>query len=322
MNALRPFKPPDMRKLGSAEDFFANSWESCTLKDSQTIWAIPWQTDTRLFYYRPDMFDRAGITDHESVFADPSSLVKGLEKIQKSGVEIPVALVVQRNFNSVYEIASWVWGAGGHFMAPDGQSVVMNQPEALKGLHDYFSLRSFLGNIDRESTDPYEPYTSGRAAMTINGPHMFHEQRTLSPEMASKFRVALTPGIPFVGGTNLMVWKHTRQPRAAVELVNFLTRQEARYPYMPHNGLLPARISLLEELHASGDHLIDTCFNSLQVGQSLSNNRMWGYIEDKLFQILPTIWRELIENPDADLDEVIKRNIDFFVRRANLTLSH
>ena len=322
MNALRPFKPADMRTLGKPEDFLENSWQSCTLKSDSTLWAIPWQTDTRLFYYRSDMFDRAGITDHQSVFTSHDSLVQALAKILKSGLVTPITLVVQRNYNSVYEIASWVWGAGGHFMAPDGQSVVMNQSEALKGLHNYFSLRSFLGDVDWDAADPYEPFTSGQTAMAINGPFMLNEIRGDDPEMAAKIQVSLAPGIPFVGGTNLMIWKHTRQPRAAVELVNFLTRQEARYPYIAHSALLPARISVLDELQKRGDPLIETSIKSLYAGQSFSNNRMWGYIEEKLFQVLPTIWRELIENPDADLDEIIKRNIDFFVRRANLTLSH
>jgi multiple sugar transport system substrate-binding protein len=320
MNALRPFTLADMRTLGKPEDFLENSWQSCTLKSDATLWAIPWQTDTRLFYYRPDIFDRAGITDHQSVFTSQDSLVQASGKIFESGLVTPITLVVQRNYNSVYEIASWVWGAGGHFMAPDGLSVVMDQPEALKGLHDYFSLRSFLREVDWDATDPYEPFTSGKTAMAINGPFMLNGLRLEDPEMASRIQVSQVPGVPFVGGTNLMIWKHSRQPRAAVDLVNFLTRQDARYPYIAHSALLPARISVLDELQMSRDPLIQTSIRSLHAGQSFSNNRMWGFVEEKLYLILSAIWRELLENPKTDLDEVIQRNIDFFVRRTNLTL--
>jgi multiple sugar transport system substrate-binding protein len=51
--------------------------------------------------------------------------------------------------------------------------------------------------------------------------------------------LALPPGA-MLGGSHLVIWKHSRKQDAALKLIRYLTQAEAQVKYARRIGLLPA----------------------------------------------------------------------------------
>ena len=57
---------------------------------------------------------------------------------------MPLAMPTKRSNMTLHYIASWIWGAGGDFLSPDGANLAFDQPKALEGCMAYYGLRRFL----------------------------------------------------------------------------------------------------------------------------------------------------------------------------------
>jgi multiple sugar transport system substrate-binding protein len=115
-------------------------------------------------------------------------------------------------------IASWVWGAGGDFVTPDGKRTVFSQPAAQKGVRAYFALGKYLP-LRVRGLNGLEPDTQflndAETAMTMSGPWLFQAARA---NLLDDLGAALPPGPSFVGGSYLVVWKHSAKADAARRL--------------------------------------------------------------------------------------------------------
>jgi ABC-type glycerol-3-phosphate transport system substrate-binding protein len=65
---------------------------------------------------------------------------------------------------------------------------------------------------------------------------------------ADQIGVVSVPGVPFIGGTSLAIWKHSRQQAAALELVRFLSHEPLEWVGQLHNDLFPTRLQSLRAL--------------------------------------------------------------------------
>jgi ABC-type glycerol-3-phosphate transport system substrate-binding protein len=139
MNGLRQLAPAEVQKLGGQADFFPASWQSATLGDPSTIWAVPWLVDTRILYYRHDLLEQAGI-DAREAFKTPTSLAQTLSRLRAAGNAVPWVVPSQETRMTLHNSASFVWGAGGSFVSADGQRILLDQPQARAGFREYFGL--------------------------------------------------------------------------------------------------------------------------------------------------------------------------------------
>ncbi len=148
MNCLRPFTPAEIASFGGAQAFFPSAWNSGVSSTGQ-VWAIPWLIDSRLLYYRRDLLEKAGI-DPVTAFQSHAALVNTLQRLSQAGIEMPWASPTHKTRMSLHNVATWIWGAGGDFVSPDGKRTLFNSPEALKGFEQYFELGRFLSPNAKE----------------------------------------------------------------------------------------------------------------------------------------------------------------------------
>jgi len=189
----------------------------------------------------------------------------------------------------------------------------------------YFNLRRYLAP-DTYHLDDYTASSLFRlnsAAVIITGIWFLHELQNLevTPEAAKNTGVALAPGVPFVGGSHLVVWKHTRHPEAALALVQFLSSRVVQMDVLGKNSLLPARLDALNTPPFTTDPRYQTISHSLKIGQSFSAARMWGLVEDKLTIAISRIWAELLDNPDSSVEETVAKYIDPLAGELNRLLA-
>jgi multiple sugar transport system substrate-binding protein len=163
-------------------------------------------------------------------------------------------------------------------------------------------------------------FQSGQAACVIVGPHAMVQIG--SEDVKDRLGIAQVPGVPFLGGSNLVIWKHTRQPSAALELVRFLTSQPASFPAVPHGTMLPARYEQLETLSSEGDLFMRGFVEAAKSGRTYLSTRLWGLIEENLVNALSHTWAQLLVDPFLEVDQALHRNFDPLARRLNFSLEN
>jgi len=311
MNAFSTFSPAEIGALGGKDQFLPASWQSGLTHSGffSSLGAIPWSADTRVVYYRRDLFARAGLGE-PAAFASPEEFEETLARLQASGVEVPLALATHRSRVGVHLLASWVWGAGGAFISRDGKEILFDQPDARRGMKAYFRLGRFLSEKARGLADDQSDalFLSGEAATVLSG-HWLTQERLLPPEMHPNVGVALLPGVPFVGGLHLVIWKHSRLRKQALALIQFLLGDRASGELFPLFGL-PTRVERLDKPPFSTEPHYQVMGQALKTGRSFPGGQTWGLVESQLTDALPTIWHQVLATPQPDLDAILATHLE------------
>lgn len=323
-NALHAFGLREVAAVGGRYAFLHPSWQSCYLAGEPEMWAIPWLSNVRLVFYRADRLLQASL-EEPVLMRLPGQFEQVLARLHQCGAVAPLALATRETVNALHNAAIWVWGAGGHFIAADGKQVKFDEAAARAGLRAYFGLQRFITLATQALTDQESDrlFLQGQAAVTISDPGLLHVAASGGAETAAadQIRTALPPGVPFVGGSNLVVWKHTRQEKLAFELVKFLTSQATQSAYSTHARSLPVRLDTLSNPPFSTNPLYKSIVEALKSGRSYQINRLWGMVEERLIAEFNQIWAARFSDPSADLDTVLDRHLHPLAERLNVVLS-
>jgi multiple sugar transport system substrate-binding protein len=235
---------------------------------------------------------------------------------------VPWTVPTGPTHTTLLNVASWVWGAGGDFISPDGKRTFFSQLEARAGMRAYFSLGRYLAPRVRHLTglQPDDQFLAdSQTALTLSGPWLFGAAQG-EPDLAGQLGVALPPGPSFVGGSHLVVWKHSRSAEAAVQLVAFLTQREPQLAYSQAVGLIPTRLEALAAPPFATHPFWQLATRGLRTGRSFLVTRSWGLMEDRLTTALAGLWRDVLADPQADLDGLISRRLEPLAKRLDLVL--
>jgi multiple sugar transport system substrate-binding protein len=229
------------------DGFLRGPLETC--RRGGRLWALPFNTDAALLYYRTDLLrgarpstSWAGIENTVAeVFADPARR----EPVLAAGYAGQLADYEGLTVNAIEAI----WAAGGEVVDDDG-TVTIDAPEAREGLRRLASGLA-AGNpqvILPESREFDEAGTTqafreGKVVFMRNWPVAY---RGLSGGGESggpvvPFDVARIPGRSVLGGQNLAVAANTDQPRAAQELIEFLTSARSQQILFERGGFAATR---------------------------------------------------------------------------------
>jgi ABC-type glycerol-3-phosphate transport system substrate-binding protein len=326
MNALRPFVGGEVSRIGGAHQFLPSAWQSVTptthTRAAALTWAMPWLADMRLIHYRQDILDRAGV-DSSTAFQTPDALLQTCARLQAAGVANPVVVPSRQSLMTLHNLAAWVWGTGGDFTPPDGKKVLFASAQAKAGIYAYFDLARYMPaevrNRDENQSDM--AFLSGQAAMTISGPWL-HQSPDMPREIAAQTRQALPPGVPYIGGSHLVVWKHTRQAEPALTLVQYLSSLEAQARFVQTSGLFPSRLEVLTREPFNSDPFYQMAGAGLKVGRAFPTFSLWGLMENKLTEAFTEIWADILLTPEADIHAIVDDHLNDAAQRLGSTLAY
>jgi multiple sugar transport system substrate-binding protein len=326
MNALRPFVGLEVARLGGAQQFLPSAWRSVAPTTANTapimIWAAPWLADMRLIHYRQDVLERAGL-DVNTAFQTPAALLAACAQLQVAGSANPIVLPSQKSRMTLHNLAAWVWGGGGDFTSSDGKKVLFVTEQAKAAIHAYFDLARYLSPAMRQR-DEYQSdqaFLSGQAAITISGPWL-HQAPDAAPAVAPHLRQALLPGVPYIGGSHLVIWKHTRRVEPALSLVRHLNSVVAQARLVQTAGLFPTRLEVLTREPFQSDPFYQMAGEGLQAGRAAPTLALWGLVENKLAEAFTDIWSDILSDPAADIHAVVDVHLNAAAQRLNSTLSY
>jgi len=321
MNSLHGFTQTEIETLGGEDQFLKPAWQSGKVGVDNQVWSIPWLADTRLVYYRRDLLAKAGVSE-AGAFATHAAMINTLQKLVDYGAPLPFVIPTTANRMGLQTLASFVWGAGGDFIDRDGKCTLLNLPQTRAGFYQYFELGKYLVPAAQNCIDTQSDavYRINDAVVTISGPWLLRDPAT-DAKVVNNSGVTFPPGVPFVGGTNLVIWKHSRNAREALGLIRFLTSQKEQTFYSHSTGLLPVRQDVLSASENANDPLYKALSLGFQRGHSFRMFHLWGLVEDRLTNVIGVIWQELLSHPEADLKSVIDKRLTALARQLDLVLS-
>lgn len=326
MNTLRPFKLREVQEVGLPAAFVPAAWQSAFIPNDPRMWALPLTVDTYLTIYRRDLLAKAGI-DESTAFADNQAVANTLRALLQAGVPIPWAPNPGFPALSFFHMsASWIWGAGGDFVGKNGSRVLFNTPQSRHGLSEYLSIFRYLKAIPADLQE-VNLFPRGKAAMTFNNPQWIRSmllRPDLAPEVKANLGVCSLPNTPFIGGTNLVIWRsvqaYPEREQAALRLAQFLLDRRSQINLSQTVNIPPPRMDILPDLNLTPPFLATTLRDIFARGRSFAPVPLWSRIENLLTTEINAAIHAIRMDPGANIEASLANRLQPLERQLNLIL--
>lgn len=320
MQALRPFSASEIKHVGGSEVFLSSLWDiGCS---GNQVWAIPWQTDTRAFFYWRSALARAGI-EESTAFASCDAIDRTIASLVDDGQSAIVGSTKRQARNSLINMAGWVWTRGGEFWDDAAKRVVLDQPATLQAIEEFIALhRSMAGANFGELTDSAadQVFIEGGAATIVSGPWVFREVAREHPERLDDLGVAAIPGVPVTGGSSLVIWRRSLETVDAMDLIRFLTSDAIQRRTAEVGGQLPARLDIIHDPEINRNRFLHVLGQSALAGRCLPNDPLWGIVEERIVRTLGALWEPALRASSLDDPDVLFNPLIRLAHQLNTTL--
>lgn len=260
-------------ELISQDDFFNGSFET-NIVDGK-IYGLPWYVDTRVLYYRTDLFAEKGYNHPPRNWEE---LVDIAGKLTADG-DYGLAL----STNNYQEFLPFVWQNGGRVLNDEGKPAV-TEPEFIEALEFYVNFfKQEMAPVDAQGTDLFQEFGAGRMPMYFSGPWMIRLTEEQVPEITGKWSVAVMPQkksqTSFVGGSNLVIFKQSKNKEAAWKFVEFMSQAESQLEWFKVSGSLPSNRHSWEDSYFNNMPMLKVFPVQLEDAKAPVNIPQWPQIE-------------------------------------------
>lgn len=230
-------------------DFFPGAWSSGVI--GEQLFAVPWYVDTRVLFYRKDLLAAAGAAEFPRTWSGLLELSRQLHQgDRRRAILLPTDEWTQPVLLAL--------GQGAELVR-DGRYGAFRDP-AVRSAWEYY-LRFFREGLapatsQNQIANIYQQFAAGEFAMVVTGPWNVGEfERRLPPEMQDNWDTAPMPapdgqswpGASLAGGSSLVLFRGSRHPQEAWQLMAFLTRRDNLIRLNELCGDLPPRPSAWKE---------------------------------------------------------------------------
>src|SRR3954449_4184172 len=276
---------------------YANGvWQTTQVVGRDGTWALPWFTEARAIYYRKDILEKAGV-DQATACTDWDAFRNTLEKVKAiksvGGEPIqPFGSPGKKAFDLVHHVMPFVWDAGGAELSADDKKSTIASPQAEEGVKFVAGLlESGLydkSQLERDGTQVENQFKGGRLAVWIGGPWVLGSVKRADDENwvpVARKNVGIAPmptgpqgGYTFVGGSNLMMFKSSKNKAAAWALMKYLSQDQIQADHAAKQGMFPSRIDPQRQAGETNANY-GAFFKAIQQGRTYSPIPQWGPIE-------------------------------------------
>jgi len=271
-----------------------------TTEVNGTSFGVPWYVETRLVYYRTDLAKKAGITSPPTDWDGLKTMAKAMQ--DKAGAKYGIGLQAGGT-GSWQSVMPFAWSAGADLTKDGGKAYNFDSPEVLKASQYYQSF--FTDGISDKAapaTPTTEPdFASGKVPMFISGPWMMSavEKAGGGAKFKDKYDVFQIPAdkmsSSFVGGSNLVVFKNTKNRDSSWKLVNWLSDPKTQVKWYGMSSDLPAVKSAWQDPALTADTKLAVFGKQLETAQAPPS--------------FPT-WEQVVTSFDTEMEKVTKTGSD------------
>jgi multiple sugar transport system substrate-binding protein len=286
-------------QIGGKAAYAPGVWQTTQLQGQDGTYAVPWFTEARAIYYRKDVLKKAGI-DPATAFTDVNTFQQTLQTIKDKVPTIggkpisPFGMPGKKAFDLVHHVMPFVWDNGGAELSDDASKSTINSTQAEQGV-DFVAQLVKKGLFDksmleRDGTQVENQFKGGRLAVWIGGPWVLStisrtDDKNWVPAARKNVGVAPMPsgpagkGFTFVGGSNLMMYKSSKNKNEAWALIKYLSGDSVQKSYADLLSFFPARLKPQEEVGNSDDNH-KAFYSAIKQGRTYAPIAQWGPIEN------------------------------------------
>ncbi len=317
LNALAPLDSFVAAPGGLEESaFFPGIWATNVMNDR--AYGIPWYVDTRLLFYRSDLFEKAGIQMPLSTWDewyDAMRLVRDSAGAQY-GIFLPLS-----EWNPLIIMGMQ---AGSPLLSEGGLRGLFSEPEFRKAFEFY--ARIFRDGLappagQQQIANPYQEFERGTFAMYITGPWQLGEfANRLSPDMQDAWATAPLPGptgdssgVSMAGGSSLVLFDSSPHKAAAWRLIEFLSQPAQQARFYEISGNLPTTYEAWKDSALAGNERAAAFRTQLDRLKPLPKVPEWEQIATKSFEYGERVVRgamtvdQAVTAFDADVDRLLEK---------------
>jgi multiple sugar transport system substrate-binding protein len=214
------------------------------------LYGVPWYVDTRVMFYRTDLFQKAGITKPPTTWAELRDALMRVKKVQPAGA-YPALLPL----NEWSQPVIFGMQAGATLLADHGTRANFRDPRFRRGFEFYINLfRDSLAPAlaATQISSVFQEFAAGRTAMYITGPWNVGEfKKRLPASVQNAWMTAPLPGpdsagISLPGGSSIVIMRGSAKKSVAWRFVTFMSDPARQARFYEKTGDLPARRSAWE----------------------------------------------------------------------------
>jgi multiple sugar transport system substrate-binding protein len=292
--------PPAMQSL--VEGQFAGVVD--TNRVDGRLMALPWYVDTRLQFYRRDLFEKAGFAAPPPRWDEWKRALHAVKRT-KGGEGFAILLPI----NEYEHLTQMALSAGAGFLDPQGARGAFRSPEFREALGFYKSLYTEgLAPIAgaAQISNVWNEFARGYFAVYPSGPWTIGDMKSrLPPALQSSWATAPFPGPDgpgrsTPGGSSLVVYKSARDPAVAWDLVGKLVAPASQAKLQALTGDLPPSRAVWATAGLTADPITEAFARQLDRTAALPKVPEWERISTEMQTVA-----ELFVRGKVSLDEAV-----------------
>jgi ABC-type glycerol-3-phosphate transport system substrate-binding protein len=253
-------------------DFIPGVLATCTRDD--TLWALPFNTDAGLIYYRTDVPGLAIPERWDGYFGQSAKAAAAAAKAGPYGIKAANAAQLADEEILTITALEAIWAAGGRMVTENGdltltkdENEVYLSAEDLKGIENLAIAVKDADLVLTENGTAVKSTDNGAVASFQTGTTLFMRNWPVATDTLRKgveynVTASLTPTV--LGGQNLAISAKSgpdAKPRAARALVDFLTSRSSQLILSEMGSLAPTRESTYRDGKRPDGPVLHTAVN-------------------------------------------------------------
>ena len=284
-----------------SSQFFKSAWDTNMVGGVAS--GVPWYVETRLLYYRTDIAEKAGITSPPATWDDLAAMAKAMKA--KGGAKWGISLGT-KNWQEYFP---FLWSNGGDVVDASGNPA-LNSTQAVEALtfYDSFFKDGLTPKSVPEGFDITPAFVKGDNPMFFSGPwHLGLIKDAGGASFDGKWAIAPMPkkatATSFVGGSNMVVFKNTKNRDAAWAFVKFLADPKTQALWYKTVTDLPAVQSAWDDPDVKGDPNVAMFGDQLKDTKAQPVSATWSELSSAINDTLEKMTTGGIE-PQAAADQM------------------
>ena len=282
-----------------------------------------WYVDTRLLFYRKDLLAQAGFSTAPTTWTQWMAALKALKARDGAG-QYPIYIPT----NEWPPPTILALESGSPILKDGGRYGAFDDSAFRKAFHFYLEffedgLAPKLGI--NEVGNIYQEFERGTYAMWITGPWNIGESRQPAHTSGLPGQVGCTAAMPgprwgvirsvsLAGGSeSLVIYRASRHPKEAWELIEFLSRPEQQLKFYHLTGDLPARVETWRDTSLANDPAARAFEDQLQRVVPTPQVPEWELIATRIFDYGEQVIRggmpadTALVRLDAEVNTILER---------------
>ncbi len=315
LGALEPLAP----RLGTGGiapgSYFPGIW--ATNEIGGALYAVPWYVDTRLVFYRRDLFEKAGHAAFPTTWAAWRQAMADVKR-----------LVGPDNYPIFLPLNEWnvpiILGLqnGSDLLREGGRYGDFSGPAFQEAFHFYVSM--FRDGFappaaGTQVANVYQEMARGYIAQFVTGPWNLGEFASRLPDsLQGAWATAPIPGpdgpgVSLAGGASLSIFAASPHKDAAWKLIAFLSRPDVQLQFYRLTGSLPARREAWRDTAFTSDPRVQSFEAQLERAVPTPQVPEWERIATKMQEYAEAAARgalterEALRRFDRDVDAMLEK---------------